>query len=67
MSSRIDPPQKESSFSGKIYAQKDRAGNRQLVVDTKVLLAILNDSGVQAASTVSGLVAALIAAVNAQT
>ena len=55
--------QKETTFEGKLYDQKDRQGNRYLVLDTAEWLAILNSAAVGSASTVAELVTALIAGV----
>lgn len=52
--------QKETSFAGKLFAEKDRVGNRYLVIDVLMFEEIMNSTGVQGASTVSGLVAAIL-------
>lgn len=51
--------QKETAFQGKLYDQKDRVGGIELVLDTALWQEIMASSGVQAATTVSQLVAAI--------
>lgn len=54
---------KQTNFEGVLYDQKDRVGGYELVIDTGIMQLILADAGVQAATTVHGLVTALQAAV----
>lgn len=56
---------KESTFQGTVYDRKDRVGNYELVLDTGHWQEIMASAGVQAATTVSGLVAAIQAELTA--
>lgn len=59
--------QKETTFQGKVYAEKDRAGTRQLVLTQAEWAIVMADAAVQAATTVAGLRTAITDAIAALT
>lgn len=57
--------QKETTFQGKIYSQKERDGTKQRVMDQEAWAAVWADAAVVSAATVGDLKTALADAIAA--